>query len=83
MDLSNKDFNMLIFTGFRYCLGRRTYIVSWFVEVAIKYASYIDNKNKKLMIKEIKEAIEDNQAGQECDVTDWITLMNIIEREMK
>lgn len=70
--------NLMVLAAFRYCLGRRTYMVSWCVEWLIMYWKEIDSHTKKMVVEEIKEAIEKHWAGDECDVDEWRKILRII-----
>lgn len=70
----------------RYALGRRTYIVS-------TINKYIRGNIKKLsdraigcIERDIRERKNDpfcNSYGDECDETDWMTTLNILQEEMR
>ena len=76
MNIKKNEFEDLIFCSFRYALGRRTYIVSTVAEIILKHKDVITNNTKHLMIKEILEAVEKNQAGMDCDVHMWKTVVD-------
>ena len=47
------DYHFLIICAFRYCLGRKTYVVSWICEIIEKEWSKLSKNDKQLIIKEI------------------------------
>ena len=57
--------------GFRYCLGRKTYVVSDMVDILINNWKYLTENTKNLIKKEIKEAIDEGNAGMDMDVIQW------------
>lgn len=63
--------NLMVLAAFRYCLGRRTYIVGSCVDWLLSYWDEIDDWTKVLIIKEIKLAAELGHLGDECDADDW------------
>lgn len=67
--------NLMVLAAFRYCLGRRTYIVSSCVDWLIQYWSEIDENTKKIITEEVYDALVDKNAGDSCDVEDWERLM--------
>lgn len=74
------DFNQEIaFYAFRYALGRRTYVVRTVANYIINHKDDFDENHQKLIIKEIKEAIEKGHAGMEMDIRDWIRVLEVFE----
>lgn len=67
--------NLMVVAAFRYCLGRRTYIVSACVDWLLKYWNEIDENTKKLILEETKTAIERGYAGDSCDIQCWEKLV--------
>lgn len=63
--------NIMVIAAFRYCLGRRTYIVSDCVDWLIAYWDEIDKNTKQIILEEIKEAFLKDHVGDECDAEDW------------
>lgn len=57
--------------AFRYALGRMTYAVGTVAGKLILEKDNLSKKFKSLTVKEIKEAIEKNNAGMQCDVETW------------
>ncbi len=69
--MSDDDFDILAFCAFRYALGRSTYVTSAVAEIIVENKERIYPTTKKLMIKEINEAIEESRAGMRMDVREW------------
>ena len=65
----------LIWTSFRYCLGCRSYITSTCADFLLTNWGTIEEENKKLIRREIKEAIEKGLAGDSMDIKQWETLL--------
>lgn len=63
--------DLVIIAAFRYCLGRRSYIVSHMTDYLKNHWRTIDQKTKKLIFREIEEAISNGCAGDDCDMESW------------
>lgn len=70
------ELNTLLICSFRYALGRMTYIVSDIVDIIIHHKKDLQPNAKELMIREIKWALDHNQAGMRCDREEWERLLN-------
>jgi len=71
--------NFLVLCAFRYCLGRRTYIVSTCVDFLFDYWAQLDKNTQKLIAEEMRDALEKGQAGDPCDVECWQRLLDDID----
>lgn len=69
--------NLMVLAAFRYCLGRQSYIVSCCTEWLTQYWPVIDDDNKKLIDKEIREAIEGGWVGDQCDKQNWEKILQL------
>lgn len=69
--------NLMVIAAFRYCLGRRTYIVSDCVAWLIEIWPQLEDRDKRLIKKEVNEALIMNQAGDDCDKNEWIKIMEL------
>ncbi len=74
------DLSMLFLSAERYALGRQTYIVNWTCKVIANNLDLITLKDKKVMIRDIKEA---SYLGWECDKRDWLNLLEVIEKRVE
>lgn len=87
---------MIAVCAFRYCCGRRTYVVSEFVEWAMRNWTSIDEKARKIIQRDLSEEItRDDEArknkangawlplGDDCDRKEWVSLMAFIYRKEK
>ena len=72
------DISAMLVCAVRYSLGRRTYIVSWTCEFIRNNLHLLTDKDKQVMIKDIKEQ-EKYGYGDECDKADWIKLLKTLE----
>lgn len=70
------ELNTLLICSFRYALGRMTYVVSEVVDIIIRHKKELHASAKLLMIREIKWALDHNQAGLQCDREEWERLLN-------
>ena len=67
----------LIYTMFRYALGRRSYIVSQIVSFFENNWDKLETKTKQLIHREIQEALDRNRAGAEMDKQQWKKLLKL------
>jgi hypothetical protein len=67
--------NLMVLAAFRYCLGRRSYIVSICVDWLIRYWQEIDHDTRKIIIKEIAAEAEKGDTGDTCDAEVWQELV--------
>lgn len=63
--------DLMVTAAHRYCLGRKTYIVSECVDWLLYNWNMFNKHTKNLIVKETQEAIERNRAGDPCDVECW------------
>ncbi len=61
----------LLVYSFRYALGRMTYAVNDVTMAIIQNKHVLHPHTKELIKKEIREAVENGEAGMECDVEEW------------
>ena len=73
--MTEHEQDTILFYAFRYALGRTSYCVNGVVELIIKHNNILSTNHRGLMIKEIQNAIANNQAGWECDVKEWEKLL--------
>ena len=76
-----EDISAMLLSAERYALGRRTYIVDWTCEFIINNLHLILEKDKKVMIRDIKQQ-EEYGYGDECDKEDWLRLLKILEADV-
>lgn len=76
-----EDINLLTLTSFRYCLGRRTYIASWYVDWFIK--NNIQDELYDHQIKIIINEIKDADLGDVCDKQKWLELKNFLVEKIE
>ena len=74
-----EDISAMILCAERYALGRRTYIVDWTCEFIRNNLHLLTEKDKRVMIRDIKECI---YYGDECDKKDWLNLLKILEENL-
>lgn len=71
------DISMILVSAERYALGRRTYIVQWTCEIIKKNLHLLSQKDRQVMIRDIKEAYF---YGDDCDKKQWMNLLKIIRK---
>lgn len=72
--LENDDIKIsepTLMASFRYALGRKTYIVSEVVENILKNWNQLSEKIKINMRKEIKDATDNDNIGDQIDLEQW------------
>lgn len=74
------DLSAMLVGSVRYALGRRTYIVNWTCEFIKNNLHLITNKDKQVMIRDIKEQ---DSYGDECDRAEWLNLLKILKKDFK
>ena len=83
------DRDMMVICAFRYCLGRRTYVVSECVAWLIRAWDKLDAKARVVIERDLLEEIKrDDDAraeggewhplGMDCDRADWLRLRDFI-----
>jgi len=73
------DEEILLACAFRYCLGRRTYVVSSCTsELKKKYHLLNDNFKYRTM-KEIDEVKLEGGLGDNCDESEWLFIRNLMD----
>lgn len=77
--MTNHDQDTILFYAFRYALGRMTYSVFDVVDIIIKNVDIVSINHRQLMIKEIKNAIENGRAGMQMDVEEWKRLVRVLD----
>lgn len=68
----------MLLSAERYALGRQTYIVNWTCEFIANNTHLLLEKDKKVMIRDIKQC---EHYGWYCDEEDWMRLLKILENE--
>ena len=70
----------MLINSFRYCLGRRTYVVSDFVHEAIPILHWISKGGRSLMIREIESC---KDFGMEMDKAEWLRFKVALEKSLE
>lgn len=79
--MGNKvDLSMIFLSAERYALGRTTYMVQWTCEVIANNLNLVTLKDKKVMIRDIKNA---GYLGWECDIKEWNKLLEKLENAVE
>jgi hypothetical protein len=69
--------DLMVTAAHRYCLGRKTYMVSECVEWLIDFWRDIDIETRKRIQQETKEAIQKGLAGDICDIRSWERILKL------
>lgn len=77
MNLNPQQIRTLLIGGFRYALGRRTYVVSDIVQILVQEWPNISRHDKELFQREISHAFEHDLAGAQCDRNEWEKVLRL------
>jgi hypothetical protein len=81
---SDSERDILMFTSFRYCLGRHTYVVSTCVEILMNNANNISAIDRAKYIKEINEYFFDHPikgyVSHQNDYEEWQSVKALFQR---
>lgn len=77
---SKSDLSAMLLSAERYALGRQTYIVEWTCDFLSKNLHLLLEKDKKVMIRDIKQQ-EQYGYGAWFDKEEWIKLLDLLEKE--
>ena len=69
---------LITICAFRYALGRMTYVTEHVSSYILDNWDEFSDQDKALFQREIKDAIENNLAGHQCDIDSW---KKILEKE--
>lgn len=75
-----QDISMILVSAERYALGRQTYIVSWTCEVIKKNLHLITEKDKRVMIEDIKKC---ENFGNYIDELCWLNLLEVLNKSLE
>lgn len=70
-EMNQLDKNITLVCAMRYALGRKTYVVSSVVNQIVENWHNIDQSSKEVILEEINDAINKNEAGMDCDINEW------------
>lgn len=76
---TKSDISAMLISVVRYALGRKTYIVNWTCEFIANNQHLLLEKDKKVIIRDIKDQAEYGY-GDKCDEEDWLRLLEILEK---
>ena len=75
-----EDISAVLVSAERYALGRQTYIVQWTCEIITKNLHLLNEKDKKVIIRDIENPIS---YGDECDKICWIKLLDVLKKNLE
>ena len=78
---TKSDISAMLLSAERYALGRQTYIVDWTCEFISNNLHLILEKDKKVMVKDIREQGKYGY-GQQIDKESWLKLLSILEKDL-
>jgi hypothetical protein len=71
--LEGTNGQLMVMAAHRYCLGRRTYIVSSCVEWLTAWWDKFEDTTRNNIIRDTIEALQDGNTGDGCDTKCWLT----------
>ena len=71
MNIETDEDRNILFFAFRYSLGRRTYAVDIVCDGLKRNWLELREYDRQQIKKEIQEAIDDRNAGDNCDIENW------------
>ena len=77
----DRDLKDIVISALRYSLGRKTYITGQTADFIIKNPSLIDERVKKVMIKDLEEYFAYRSCyynDDECDFQSWLRLYEFL-----
>lgn len=77
MKIEDDNDRLVLIAAFRYALGRMTYMPSVICKVLQDNWKDLTESDRKLIQREIQEAIDRNLAGMSCDVNNWKEILNL------
>lgn len=81
MLIPESDQRDLLIYAFRYTLGRATYAPHTVVAVLKRCWKDLSSHDRELFKREIREALEINRAGHECDKAAWREILALPENK--
>lgn len=76
MEISKKDFNILIINSVRYSINRHSYMPNLIADIICENKEFLTNNTKNLIIEEI-----DNEKNKKEKV--WFYVKDYLEKDMK
>ncbi len=83
MKISTHDFHTIMFYAYRYAMGRRTYVTQEMSDLLIKYQHDLNWQTQQKIALEIGRRIKNNEAGDDCDVKNWLRVKKEYENDSK
>lgn len=77
INLQQKDQEIVLICAFRYALGRSTYVSSEISHIIIGVWDDLSISYRELIQREIRDAIERDMAGMDCDVAEWEKVLRL------
>jgi len=67
----------ILFYAFRYALGRMSYVTQEVSDEIIKQWDNIPLGVQKIIQQEVRQAIDNGEAGMKCDVDSWKRILKL------
>jgi hypothetical protein len=69
--IQGTDGQLMVIAAFRYCLGRRSYIVGACLYWLGRWWDSFDRNTKRVVVRDTVRAIQDGEAGDTMDRAGW------------
>lgn len=73
----NINEEIVLSCAFKYALGRRTYVTGAVADEIIKNWDKLKQGKRELFKREIQEAIDNQDAGDDCDIESWRRILEL------
>ena len=77
----NEMFELMLISAVRYAIGRRTYIVQDTVTYVCALSHYLSNWCLDILLRDLVEAFEKGNLGDNCDWQDWTRCVQVLAKE--
>lgn len=79
--MTKDSLDILVIPALRYGLGRRTYITGMIADCLIRNKKDIRHDIRDLVVREIKRAVEEGNAGMQVDIDEWNRVIDAYEKK--
>ena len=79
MKIDRHDLALMLVLSFRYALGRKTMVVGEVKDLIVNYKDVLNSRQRYCMKRDILEAVDYNQAGQEMDIKVWLEVLEVLD----
>lgn len=81
--IDGMDGQLMVIAAHRYCLGRCSYIVGSCIDWLKLWWEDFEPGTKAVILRDTKEALENDRAGMECDARGWREFVDWANNKMR